>query len=360
MSVNAYDPATDSLILLAAGKKDSRSTLTVTTELPSLIGETVTVTDNKETLTSTFSNDGRAVFKLNNMGTYTASCKTYSNSIINENPGMNLELLIGPKIVSWSTGTDAEIVALIAAADLGDVDLYEDAGWRVGDERTIHLSAMSAMSPLADSYEAQDIDMVLMSRNHFTLVTPKASGKTTCDFVVGQKKVLSANYTSRKTAMNGTRVTTGGWNSCARKTWCDTTYKNAFPSSIIPIFKQFYAPYNQAYNSSTLSNSTGYFALYGVVEVLGASGKNVRCCQGEQNETSQFEYFSLSASNQKQYDGSLTNLFSLCRGRTAIESWEEFIVVQYRLNDTTNSSSLQADGQDPSSYPASVAPIGCI
>ena len=47
----------------------------------------------------------------------------------------------GVTIVPWSTGTDEEIAAMIAAAHAGKINLQTDGGWAVGDVRSITVGA---------------------------------------------------------------------------------------------------------------------------------------------------------------------------------------------------------------------------
>lgn len=258
MSVNAYDPTTDSLILLAAGTKKTNTVLTVTTDISRLYGETVTVTDGKETLTGDFSQTGRVTFELANLGTYTITCDRYSTSVNNEDYGSSLSAEVGPVVVSWSTGTDAEIVNLIAAADLGDIDLYEDAGWRVGDERTIHLSAMEATG-VGESHAAQDTTWVLMHKGLYK----KSSDDSTVNFVVGMKNCLAGTG-----YMNSVNTNVGSWKSCARRTWCNNVFKNAIPSSIRDIFKQVKVTTAASYDGSTNEVTNDYFFLPAAGEVF--------------------------------------------------------------------------------------------
>lgn len=65
----------------------------------------------------------------------------------------------GVKIVTWADGTDEEIVAMVEAADKGEINLADH--WKVGDERVVHLSAMAA-TEVEESHVAQDVVFVLM------------------------------------------------------------------------------------------------------------------------------------------------------------------------------------------------------
>lgn len=67
----------------------------------------------------------------------------------------------GVKIVPFEYGTDAEIGAIIDAAQAGTIDLQADAGWRVGDMRKISIGAFMAGGDVTEPN--QDIDIVISS-----------------------------------------------------------------------------------------------------------------------------------------------------------------------------------------------------
>ena len=52
----------------------------------------------------------------------------------------------GLPLVSWESGSDEEIVALIEAAHQGIIDLQNDCGWKIGDARTINIGAWMGSS----------------------------------------------------------------------------------------------------------------------------------------------------------------------------------------------------------------------
>lgn len=239
---------------LEAGK----TTLNISTELTRLYGATVTITDGEETIIKTLSNSGTVTVEVHDVGVYTITCDIYTDSVNVARMGITIAHTIAPEIVSWSTGTDAQIVALIAAADLGDIDLYEDAGWRVGDERTISLAAMEAMSPLDDTHVAQDITWVLMHKGFYK----RSSDNSTVNFVVGMKTGLSENG-----RMNTTNTNSGSWKQCSRRAWCNSVFKNAIPSSIRDIFKQVKVTTASVYNGSTNEQTDDYFFLAAAAEM---------------------------------------------------------------------------------------------
>lgn len=168
-----------------------------------------------------------------------------------------------PTIVSWNSGTDAEIVAMVQSADRGEINLSDY--WHVGDERTVHLSAMSATG-VSESHVAQDVTLVLMQAGGKTLNTPTESGRTTCSFVVGLKECLiEGGY------MNSTNTNAGGWTSCARRTWCNNVFKNAIPSTLLPIFKQFQNKTSAGSQSSMINTDNDWFSMPAEIELFGTT-----------------------------------------------------------------------------------------
>ena len=154
---------------------------------------------------------------------------------------------VDPSLVTWAGGTDEEIVKMVQLADEGKINLSDY--WAVGDTRTVQLSAMSATG-VGESHAAQEVDLVLMHAGGCTLNAAVASGRTKCSFIVGQKDSLAtAGY------MNSSNTNSGSWNGCARRTWCNEVYKNALPSTLLPIFKQFKTITAQTYNGSTNQES---------------------------------------------------------------------------------------------------------
>ena len=198
------------------------------------------------------------------------------------------------KIVTWANGTDEEIVAMVEAADKGEINLSDY--WAVGDIRTVQLSAMSATG-VGESHAAQEVDLVLMHAGGYEL----ADGST-CNFIVGQKDLLA-----EKGYMNSTDTNAGSWEGSARRAWCNDEYKNAMPVSLSPIFKQFKTITAETYNGTTLKTSIDYFALPAAKEVLGGdtassagSATSYYSNLTEFNSLFQFDWYKTSANRIKK------------------------------------------------------------
>ncbi len=196
------------------------------------------------------------------------------------------ELYAAPfNIVTWANGTDEEIVKMIELADQGIINLSDF--WAVGDIRTVQLSAMEA-TVVGESHSSQEVDLVLMHTGGYNLNEPVASGRTTCSFVVGQKDSLATPG-----FMNSLKFNDGSWDGSARRTWCNSVYKNALPSTLLPIFKQFKTITAQTYNGSTNQESVDYFALPAEKEIFGS---RTYSNETESNALFQFDWYK-TASN---------------------------------------------------------------
>lgn len=206
------------------------------------------------------------------------------------------------KDISWSTGTDEEIVRAIAAADAGRIDLVEDAGWAVGDTRKVSLSAMAKSGTydgvswsVGETHAAQNVELVLMHQGGVKLADGNA-----CHFVVGMKDSLNeSGY------MNSSNTNSGSWDGCARRSWCNGAFRQAIPDSLRPIFKQMQTITAETYDGSTLKTSTDFFALPAEREISGT--RNIsNATEGISTLLVQFTWYTTSANRIKQVNG--TNL----------------------------------------------------
>lgn len=201
-----------------------------------------------------------------------------------------------PTIVTWADGTDAEIAAMLEAHYRGIIDVT--AIWNVGDERVVSLSAMEATG-VGESHVAQDVKMVLMNVGGKTLVTP-INGKTECAFIVGQKDLLTGQNVAEAGYMNSTDTSIGGWDVCARRTWCNSVYKNALPSTLVGIFKEHQNITAYSGLSATPITSNDYFALPSEKELYGST---TYANATVESSNAQFEYYKTPSNRIKRRYG---------------------------------------------------------
>ena len=191
-------------------------------------------------------------------------------------------------IVTWADGTDAEIVAMVNAADEGKINLADF--WSVGDERQVTLSAMEATG-VGESHVEQTVTFVLMNAGGKTLANETSGGRSECSFIVGMKNGLA-----EKGYMNSSNTNSGGWDSCARRTWCNEVFRNAIPGLLRGIFKQHLNVTANGGGTTTVT-STDYFALPAEKEVFSSvSSANSTA----ETSLTQFEFYKTSANRTKK------------------------------------------------------------
>ena len=244
---------------------------------------------------------------------------------------------------SWANATDAMIVSMVAAADAGEIDLSQY--WAVGDERTVHLSAMSATG-VGESHVEQDVKLVILNKGGKTL----SNGKE-CNFIVGLKNTLKeSGY------MNPSNTNEGSWDGCARRTWCNNTFKNSIPTTLLPIFKQHINKTATIYNGSSLTDSTDWFALAAGKEVFGTEASSGTSYGGgysnyyEAQFLSQFEYYKTAANRIKTLSEDVNNNYYWWE-RSPLYSTSSGFCCVYHDGTAGNYGAHNANG---------LAPFGCI
>lgn len=244
-------------------------------------------------------------------------------------------------VAPFSTGTEAELSAALTKHYNNEIDLHKY--WNVGEERVVNLAAMSATS-VGESHVSQNQIFVIMDKGGKELVTA-INGHTECAFIVGQETVLSNGSNAENGYMNSSDTTAGGWDSCARRTWCNNVYKNALPSGFRTLFKQHKNITGDGPSSATIT-SNDYFALPSEKEVMGAvlNGN----ATAEQNNK-QFKYYTLANNRKKRaYSGTDYNKVYWVRTPRGNMS-SAFVAI---------SENGVIGGLSSSNY--SIAPFGCI
>lgn len=242
-----------------------------------------------------------------------------------------------PTIVSWSSGSDAEIVAMVQAADNGAINLSDY--WSVNDERQMVLSSISATGGW-EAHASQTVTFVLMDTNKYTLTTPTTSGRTTCSFAVGMKNSLAETG----------KTTASAWNNSGRRGWLNSSFLNAIPSTIVSIFKQFKTPSINSYRGSTIIYTDDYFALWAEKEM---SGKRTYSNNNEANALSAIAYYTTSSNRIKKNGGNDSTQSS--------GNWWWLRSLSY--NSSSKICSVITNGQN-GEYDATnsggISPFGCI
>lgn len=244
---------------------------------------------------------------------------------------------VNVKIVTWAGGTDQEIADMVAAADAGLINLQDY--WAVGQERKVSLSAMAATG-VGESHAAQTVTMVLMHAGGKTLASATAAGQTTCNYVVGLKNGL-AEYGY----MNSSNTNSGGWDSCARRTWCNSVFLSAIPSTLRGIFKQ-HKNITASGSSTATTTSTDYFALPAEKEIFGST---TYANSTAETSLTQFQWYK-TAANRIKKTGDSGSAYSWWERSPYSGNSTYFCIV-----DSDGSASIHG-----ASHSYLIAPFGCI
>lgn len=270
-------------------------TLSLTTDEESLYGKQIVISYDDKTVTGAFSSSGSASFKISWIGEISISCSDGSDTanatlqITNFNVNINKTLSF-LTIVTFADGTDEEILAMIQAHYDDKINLSDY--WAVGDIRTVHLSAMSATG-VGESHAEQDVQFVIADFDHDDL-TNSINGHTKAAVTLSQKNCL--NETGY---MNSSNTNSGGWESCARRTWCNNVYYNSLPDIIKNGIKEVNKKNYKVYNNATITTTPDYCFLLSETEIFGANTYSVGSTEG-----TQYEYYKISSNRIKQVNGS--------------------------------------------------------
>lgn len=298
-----------------------------------LSGMVVTATFNSgstEEVTSLCTTSPASGTTLSTLGSQTVTVSYTENGVTKT---ASFTVSVSVKIVTWANGTDEEIVAMVEAADQGVINLSDY--WAVGDTRTVQLSAMSATG-VGESHAAQAVDLVLMHAGGYEL----ADGST-CNFIVGQKDSLAT-----KGYIDSSNTRNNSWGSCARRTWCNSVYKNAFPSTLLPIFKQFKTISAADFSNTEIEILLDYFALPAEKEIFGSISQSTT---PESNALFQFDYYTTASNRIKKLGKS-----------GSADMWYERSLYYYdKLGFCYVTSSGTANSGSKSNIKG-IAPFGCI
>ena len=154
--------------------------------------------------------------------------------------------------------------------------------------------------------------------------------------------------------MNSSETNSGSWDGSARRTWCNNVFRNAIPSTLRAIFKQFKTVTAQTYNGSTNQTSVDYFALPAAKEVFGGSASSAGSSTSYSNLTEfnalfQFTYYATASNRVKK------------RGKTGSADiwWER----SPRYSSSTYFCRVNSNGtanRNTASSSSGLAPFGCI
>lgn len=207
-----------------------------------------------------------------------------------------------PTIKPWATATDAEIADMLTAHYNGLIDLSTEEGWEVGSKRSIALSAMSATG-VSESHHADSYDFVIIGHKHDDLTTP-INGVTKAAITVQLDRILYTDTTTQSTSsfdtahecgyMNSTNTNSGGWTSCARRTWCNNVFFGALPVTTQSMIKNVDKKTSAGNKSSTINTDSDKVFLLSEIEIFGTTTYSAA------GEGTQYDYFTTTSNRYKK------------------------------------------------------------
>jgi hypothetical protein len=249
----------------------------------------------------------------------------------------------GIALKSFSSATDEEITAMLNAVRNGTITQQDlvDAGWTVGAERSVSLSAMSATG-VGERHSAQTATFVILHGKDFFDLSD--GGKNL--FVVGMKTVLNnGGY------INSSRTNVGGWASSNRRTWCDNVFRNALPSEVKNWFKKFKYKSSNGNKSTAVSTLENYFTLASPGE-LGMGGYTYYVSA---EGTTPFEYYTIADNRRKKSNDGYNKQMYWTRSASTVTA-DTFCCYDYNYGNP-NINSSTANVTDGYRY---LSPFGCF
>lgn len=238
------------------------------------------------------------------VGTYTITWADGSTTVDVTDVAKVLVIPENLKIVSFTTGTDEEIAAMLDAY-YNDKITWEDMGWAVGDTRLIHLNAFNAPSPNSSStWAAQDITVVIIDHDHTTLETP-INGHTKACITVQTREMLSGTSAGSAgtiyidgSSSKDTYFTKWGYPLYMR-TYLNDKVWGAFPSTFKASIKPSTHYRHTTYSGTASEQVTDNLFLPSYPEIYGTTSYSYYT-RTDPVEGTQFAYYQ-TASNKIKY-----------------------------------------------------------
>ena len=205
------------------------------------------------------------------------------------------------EIVTFADGTDEQIAAMLEAHYEDKIDVRDY--WAVGDIRTISLNAMNQPNPNSSSrWLAQKIRIVIVAMEHVNLATPIGT-HTRAAITVQTLEVMNTKDDTKVWITGANQITTSfkNWNNIHIKWYLDARVYAAMKLSFRKMIKQSSYISHKSYNTSETETSTSYLFLPSAEEVFGNTSIT-GYTPTSPSEGSQFPYYVLSSSKQKQYN----------------------------------------------------------
>lgn len=190
--------------------------------------------------------------------------------------------------VSWSEGSDSEIVEMVELSKSGRIKLTDY--WHEGEARNITIAPMPYNPPpnQTGTNAAQTIQYVITDPGHFML-----EDGSPCNFVI-VPNVLTKKQVAMHDRYNQDDLE---WNNCLFRDWLNLYFYTSIPESIRPVFRPFIT-YSASYATySKLTESVDHLCLFSEVELTGVASLGLAESQAKDKQLNYFKSHPTSFSN---------------------------------------------------------------
>lgn len=228
----------------------------------------------------------------------------------------------------FGTTSDGNFAKLIRAAHRGIINLQTDAGWKVGDKRTIRISAFIGSGTV--SHNSQDIDIVISSFDDYE----------NCGCVM---QFDFADELESSERMNSSATNAGGYGNSEMYNTMLPALANALPAYLRNLLIEFNCKASVGGTSTAIETVTNNkLALRSEVEVVSAN------YYSNAGEGSSIIYYRYSAWTKKRGHSGESNSWWL---RSACKNdYDKFVVITAAGGISTYAANIYSG----------VAPFGCI
>ncbi len=274
--------------------------------------------------------------------------------------------------ISWSSGTDKQIAAIMDAAYSGIIDPSDYCGWKVGDERPIKLSSFRTVYNSANNTQtgqtapACDATLVIYNKGGEILENGQE-----CKYVIGFKECLANDQWFVGTKYYNFRVgdALNDYNNSFGDRDCDEIYK-AMPNDIQSIFKKWKVyvsgpttilkattdGVSWITDNSTIQCLERYLALPALNNIYSVEEQDSQITRGVEDEyiKTKYEYFNNPANIVKKLVTKNTDDLYWLRSPNSCYKRGDFFTAYSIDPQGIVSRYASIDG------PSGISPVGCI
>ena len=207
-------------------------------------------------------NDGTLLFETTDLsGThdYTLDDGVYISGFVYSSQGVLNDTPVTAQTVSFESFAKDTWETIKTCSESGMAEQF----YAVGDEKTVSINGT-------------DYIVTIMDFNHDDL----ADGSGKAGITIGLKNCLTTAH-----AMNSSATNSGGWESCAMRSWLQSDVLGWLPEELQAVIKKVSKKTSAGSSSSTIKTSEDNLFLLSEVEIFGSTSYS---CSGE---GTQYSYF---------------------------------------------------------------------